>query len=73
MTLNIDKSSGDRQGDIQIALYQRFISLFQNTVQHLMSHTLAVHTTNAMRSVRSYKGQFNLANGDQFRTILLEI
>ena len=24
-------------------------------------------------SVRSYKGQFNLANGDQFRTFLLEI
>ena len=24
-------------------------------------------------AMRSYKGQFNLANGDQFRTILLEI
>ena len=37
-----------------------------------VTHISRTHN-DAMRSVRSYKGQFNLANGDQFRTILLEI
>ena len=37
-----------------------------------VTHISRTHN-DAMRAARSYKGQFNLANGDQFRTILLEI